>query len=65
MSALSLGFEAGRGPRAGDLRPLRVLALALAGRAEEARAALAAARVQAGPAQRPPLDWLARRFQLD
>ncbi len=63
--AAELLQAAERGPRAADIRPLRVLALALAGRVAEARAALAAARAQAGDAQRLPLDWLAQRFQLD
>jgi predicted membrane-bound spermidine synthase len=54
--------SAERGEHADKLRPLRVLALGLAGRTSEAQQAIAEAPVSPDPAERPAWEWLARRF---
>lgn len=60
--AADLLLQAERGPRAANLRPIRVLALGLANRLDEARAVIAETTTFRNPAERERWDWLARRF---
>ena len=58
-------LRAERGDHAAELRPLRVLALGLASRLEEARKAIAETPPSSSPADRLAWAWLARRFGED
>ncbi len=55
-------LKAERGPRAADLRPLRVLALGLSNRLAQARLVISETTEWRSPAERERWAWLARRF---